>query len=197
MKEADMLSVGSMLPDILTASSGRSGIFSRTVPRSPDPTPRIFRQIERHGDRIPTILRKALEALLTGRTPWPGYVFGTAGVGKTCAGLWVFDHFCAMWLDTYRLADICWDSVTETFLWRHASEMPLVIVDEVGAACGERAYLGIKRLADLRGRRPTLWLSNLSPQCLLETFDDRLYSRLCCGTVVEVQGPDQRFLDAS
>jgi len=98
-----------------------------------------------------------------------------------------------MLVDASELADICWVPQDESYLWRHAKEEPLVIVDEVGASKNDREYQALKRLADMRVNKPILWLSNLSPQGLREAFDERLFSRLCCGTVVEVQGPDQRF----
>jgi len=134
-----------------------------------------------------------LTNLLSARAPWPGYIFGNTGVGKTCAGLCVFDHYRSMMVDASELADICWVPQDESYLWRHAQEEPLVIVDEVGASKNDREYQGLKRLADMRVNKPILWLSNLSPQGLREAFDERIFSRLCCGTVVEVQGPDQRF----
>jgi len=144
---------------------------------------------------VPLILQRALEALLAGETPWPGYVFGRTGSGKTCAGLLVFDAYEAVWLEARTLADRCWED--GHVLWRQAARVPLVIVDEVGAGTTDRDWLGLKRLADLRVNRPTLWISNLTPDALLEAFDERIYSRLCCGTVVGVVGPDQRFQPAA
>lgn len=103
----------------------------------------------------------------------------------------MFDRFQAIYIEASKLADTCYSP--QDVIWRLAEDTThLVIVDEV-ARITEREYLGMKRLADIRYRGPTLWLSNLSPEMLRGQTDDRLYSRLCCGTVVEVVGPDQRF----
>ena len=164
-----------------------------TIPKRErtDTTPKVRRDIYRCWKRVPAKLRQALEGLLTGKLPWPAYIFGGTGTGKTCAALLVFDEYVAMRCDAAELAACCWQP--EHVVWRQAKVMPLVIVDEVGTGTSDRDWLGLKKMADIRANMPTLWLSNLSPEQLKATFDDRIFSRLCCGTVVEVTGPDQRF----
>ncbi len=156
----------------------------------------MFPRVVREPARVPRRLQQALQGLLGGRLPWPAYVFGPAGVGKTCAALLVHDTVPeAFWADAELLAEHAYEQAS--WPWRFASRANLVIVDEVGcrSRSSEREYLGVKRMADQCHRLgvPVLWVSNLTPEQLRQHFDDRVFSRLCCGTVIPVEGEDQRF----
>ncbi len=156
----------------------------------------MFPRVDRDPKRVPEQLKCALRGLLRGKLPWPAYVFGPAGVGKTCAALLVHDTVPeAFWADAELLAEHAYEA--ESWPWRFAARAQLVIVDEVGCRSrySEREYLAIKRMADQCHRLaiPALWVSNLSPEQLRQHFDDRVFSRICCGTVVPVKGKDQRF----
>ena len=50
-----------------------------------------------------------------------------------------------------------------------------------------------RRADDLAGRVASIYISNLSPQQLHTAFDDRIASRLLCGTLHELDGNDRRF----
>lgn len=41
---------------------------------------------------VPADLREKIRGLVTGKLPWPFYLWGDAGLGKTCASLVMLDH---------------------------------------------------------------------------------------------------------
>ena len=46
-------------------------------------------QVPRVRERIPAAILTGIDGALAGNCPWPLYVHGPAGCGKTCAGLWL------------------------------------------------------------------------------------------------------------
>jgi len=85
--------------------------------------------------------------------------------------------------------------IIKAWVWQASREYALVVVDEVGTRLwdSDREYTAIKRMADLREHRPAVWISNLEPEAIAKTYDPRIYSRICCGTVVETTEADRRF----
>jgi chromosomal replication initiation ATPase DnaA len=159
-----------------------------------EPANRAEQHVPREWERIPKALRRAIAGACRGGLAWPLYVHGPAGCGKTSAGLWLHDHTPGAYTTGERLIRDCYDSEDR---WRWFGSAPLVIVDDVGLRSGDtdRAYVSLWRAAELRTARPVVWIANLTPEQLQRTFDDRLFSRLCCGTVVDLSGAqDQRFL---
>lgn len=57
-------------------------------------TPEIRARPEIHRSLagVPADLRSKIRGLVAGRLPWPLYIFGEAGGGKTCASLVMLDH---------------------------------------------------------------------------------------------------------
>lgn len=143
---------------------------------------------------VPPALRKIFGNLCAGKIPWPLFLHGKAGRGKTCAALTLLD----------RVPWSCWETV-ETLVnrilakdestWRYMGESPLVIVDELGirSSNSDLEYVAVKRLADLREYRPTVWISNHEPDSVRELYDDRIFSRICCGTWFCLNGTDRRM----
>ena len=138
--------------------------------------------------------REVIGKILAGKLPWPLLFWGAAGRGKTCAALLMVD---AVPSSVYITLD---DLLPDAFdrraaIWTVGRESLLVVVDELGTRQQDfdREYRAVKRMADLREHRPAVWISNHRPERLREIYDARIYSRLCCGTVVEVTGPDRRF----
>ena len=82
--------------------------------------------------------------------------------------------------------------------WEQANETPLVIVDEVGAKtkhASEYSYASMKRLLDLREtkhNRTGVYISNLDSGEIATFYDDRIASRMLCGTVHLYGGADMR-----
>ena len=132
---------------------------------------------------------------MRGELPWPLLLWGSTGSGKTCAALLMVDAVpSSVYMTLDDLAAVAFDEAAAA-IWSLGRESLLVAVDELGARQQDfdREYRALKRMADLREHRSAVWISNHSPARLREIYDDRIYSRLCCGTVVEVTGPDRRF----
>jgi DNA replication protein DnaC len=126
---------------------------------------------------------------------WPLYLHGPAGTGKTCAVLAFADRVP---YSTYWTAEetVEWILGHAESMWRNAGGAPLLIVDELGvrSTSGDLQYQAVKRLADLRAQgRATIWVSNHVPEAIKKLYDDRIYSRICCGTWFELAGNDRRF----
>ena len=57
-----------------------------------EPEIRARPDIKRSLAEVPADLRAKIRALVSGKLPWPLYLFGDAGTGKTCASLVMLDH---------------------------------------------------------------------------------------------------------
>lgn len=73
-----------------TASTARRGYSAVGVRRFPEPA--AARGVRRELSEIDPGLRATLRALLAGQEPWPLYLWGPAGTGKTSAALALLDH---------------------------------------------------------------------------------------------------------
>lgn len=130
-------------------------------------------------------------------------MLGPAGVGKTCAALALVDvaggwyytvpELCEMFIDAQqgRLEK------STSRIWGELEKSHLVAIDELGARdrVSDHHYDTIKRLLDKREGRPLVAISNLPLKRLAQLYDDRLASRLACGTVLTVEGADLRLVN--
>lgn len=147
----------------------------------------------------PALLR-VLGDLAEGRAPWPLLLYGNCGSGKTSAALALADIIETA---SYHTAE----SLASFVMNHHGHEAEaeldriggkhLAILDELGTRLnvGDLAYSVVKRFADVReieARRVAIYISNVPPAKLAELYDDRIYSRLTCGTVFELTGDDRR-----
>lgn len=156
-------------------------------------------------------LRVAIRQIVDGKTPWPLFVYGPAGTGKTCAGLCLLDHAGGEYWGT---ADLCQSVIQaqqgtlystgsnggeylvhEQSLWERIGSARLIVLDEIGSrnVVSDHHYACVKRVIDLRSGRPLVCISNLIPQEIAKLYDDRIASRLCGGTVVNLSGVDRRL----
>jgi len=141
-------------------------------------------------------LRRKIKGLVTGMLPWPLFLYGLAGRGKTCAALTLADRVPGAVFKTVEdLVQLVLRGNEGYGLWQALKESPLVVIDELGLRSqqGDLEYVAVKRVADLREFRPAVWISNQTPQALIQVYDERIYSRICCGTCVELKGKDRRF----
>lgn len=149
--------------------------------------------IPRSLDAVSPGLLSVFGGLVHGRRKWPLYLHGRAGRGKTCAALAFGDNVpgALFWLLEELMGHVY---ESRSSLWYYARKAPLVIVDELGMRSGDsdREYTALKTMADIREHRPAIWISNLAPEQLLTKYDDRVSSRLTCGTVIELTGTDRR-----
>lgn len=60
-----------------------------------EPEIRARPDIARTLSEVPDDLRAKIRGLVSGKLPWPLYLFGEAGLGKTCASLVMLDHMGA------------------------------------------------------------------------------------------------------
>ncbi len=161
---------------------------------------RLLPRLSRSQKGVNPTLLKYLDKLTHAESNWPLYLYGPTGTGKTCAALTMADiaETAAYWsLDD--LADFVMEhSPSEVNAeFTALAQKWLVILDEIGTR--ERAtdlhYRVLKRLADAREQNAgaTIYISNLSPEQLAKSFDDRIASRLLCGVRFELTGEDRRF----
>ena len=143
-------------------------------------------------------LRKLFHELVDGKKPWPLFLYGDTGRGKTRAAL----ALCDLTESMYFVPSQLMAAKPTDPVWRWAEERALVILDEMGATrAGTKGweafhYDTVKRLLDLRDERPGrvgVYISNLSPAGLQKVYDDRICSRVLCGTTFQLEGKDQRF----
>lgn len=139
-------------------------------------------------------LRDKLRELASGERKWPLFLFGDTGAGKTSAALALAD-FCE--LAFYDELDTLCDSVmNHTIDWDLIGWADLAILDEIGVRtkATDLHYTTVKSFWERRKRREqrTIYISNIQPQGIADVFDDRIASRLLCGTVVELTGDDRR-----
>jgi DNA replication protein DnaC len=156
---------------------------------------RAFKDIDRQISGIAGPLREKLRQLFGGVSPWPLYLFGDPGRGKTRAGLCCCDvAWSAMYATVEEICDWTMPTNANPAALRCLDENDLAIVDELGTRmkAGDLEYMAIKRIADARDGRPTIWISNLTPEKLEVQYDYRMASRLLCGTIFELTGPDRR-----
>lgn len=146
----------------------------------------------RREDIAPDVRTAIRNAYLAGR--WPMYFYGRPGRGKTCAALCLLDVVGGFYFTLDRLAEAAFDPL-DCEPWRAVGQAKLLVVDELGCRSRDtdREYQAIKRVADIRGRAPLVWVSNLAPRALADVFDDRIASRLACGAMIAFGGPDRRF----
>jgi DNA replication protein DnaC len=157
---------------------------------------------------IDPALRECLRGLCHGDAPWPLYLWGPAGVGKTCASLVALD---------YALAGLYWTvqtlaedavlagkgqleyrsgrPVSSRALWAEAEQTGLVVLDELGqrARASDWQYDCVKRLLDAREGLPLIAASNMDLSQVAQCYDDRVASRLAAGTVFHLGGEDRRL----
>lgn len=165
----------------------------------------------RHLNLIAPDVRKTIRGLITGQLPWPLFLHGPAGVGKTLASLCLVDlvesafyHTTEEWVALAINVDRgkqVWRAeggdvtVTPPMLERRYRGAALVVLDEL-ATRGQVAdwhYEKVKALVDWRSRLPFVVISNTGIAGVEKIYDDRLASRISSGTVLELPGSDRRL----
>jgi DNA replication protein DnaC len=202
--------LASSLRQISTRRSEPSGLAKLSL--SARPRRQHKPQISRTIAEVDKTLREALRATAFGELPWPLFIHGPAGTGKTCAALSLLDHAGGEYFTSASLCEKVIDAQQERLSWSHEGrsgilwpEMfwraiarePLVVLDELGTRdkVSDHGYETIKRLLDERQGRPLIAISNHSLETLERIYDDRVASRLATGTVVELQGADRRLIE--
>lgn len=176
-----------------------------------DPCPRLLRpHLARMRSRIPPALAEAMRDCTSGAMPWPLFCYGRAGAGKTSAALYLCDRvmgtvlfrdyapLCEELADV-KMGRLEWgiSKVTAADWWGRWVSRALCVVDEVGLRdqVTDHQYETLQRAIDIRYGKPLMVVSNLDIAGIARVFDDRVASRLGGGTVVRVEGQDQRQVD--
>jgi hypothetical protein len=165
---------------------------------------RCLPEFARRWDLVDANLQDKLTTLAQGGLHWPLFLWGDVGAGKTAAVLAFCDLLeAARYWTVGRLLTDC-DS-------RHPGQPPwempwgakngtpqLAVLDELGrdAQVGRWEYDCVQAFADWRIDQPAIYVSNHGPKEIARRYDfcdrGRVESRLTCGTVHELTGPDRR-----
>ncbi|OWY70534.1 hypothetical protein B7486_13005 [cyanobacterium TDX16] len=176
------------------------------------PVPPEFRtrpNIYRDSAQVPTKLADAFRQCRTGAAPWPLYVWGSVGVGKSKFGLVANDWYagrladfssltdefkavrCGTMLDPFKVGEVF---MSESVWLERIESYRLLIVDEIGTRdASEHARETVTRILNARECSPLVLISNMGPVEIAKIFDERVSSRFCAGTVVRVDGEDRRL----
>lgn len=172
-------------------------------------------QKSRDIDAVDPDLRKTIRGLCEGAIPWPLYLHGEAGSGKSCASMCLVD---AAGAGIYvSLPDLCravadaqfgrtafleygaQRSRSEGELWSDWARANVCVLDEIGSkqAVKDHEFGVLRKALDLRidAQKPLVVISNLDLPAIAATYDDRIASRLASGTIAETQG-DRRVARA-
>jgi hypothetical protein len=166
---------------------------------------------EREIDLIPPILRNGIRATITAESPWPLFVYGPEGVGKTCAGLCLLDWsdglydtvsgLCARLIQSQQ-GRLEWNhegrggTLWPEQVWKLIRSARLYVLDELGARerVSDAHYEVVKTAIEEREYKPLVVLSNISLAAIHDLYDARISSRLAAGTVIEISGSDRRLI---
>lgn len=136
--------------------------------------------------------------LLNGELPWPLYLCGDPGRGKTCLALAILDHVIGDRRDIEYLGvsslmnRIANKSPDPWGYWHNAK---LAVLDEIASPgrVNDFAVSVIYDAYEYRQNLPTIYISNLKPTEINEHLDWRIESRITSGTCFELKGNDRRF----
>lgn len=195
----------------------RSSWLARKLRVRSEPHRRIMPEKQREIANADESLKAVFRALIRGHSPWPLFLHGDPGTGKSCAVLALCDHLhhAAVYTTASDLAAAYMDSwkADKKFDWgaygpyREAVNAlapmsppkvfgsMLVVLDELGTRMNvsDTHYECIQRVMDLREGWPLIVVSNQDLAGIAKTYDDRIASRCAYGTVVKLQGKDRRL----
>jgi DNA replication protein DnaC len=157
-------------------------------------------------DRVPggESVRRAVAQAMAARR-YPIYLHGPAGVGKSSLMRLVFDAARSaegIWAIWRRADEALYDLAMSRDMDRAAQKQLLhrcghLFLDDIGTRQpSPQMYSDFFDLLEARAKRP-LWItSNVGPEGLVSMgYDDRIYTRMLMGTVIEMQGENQRTRD--
>lgn len=157
---------------------------------------------------VPPVLRQKIRECTWGESPWPLFVFGPPGTGKTCGALCLVDrvHRAAFFTEETlcqdatdalmgRLVNSIGYDITPREFWANVGDRQLVVVDELGSRTivSDHRYNAVKTLLDVREGKALMLVSNVAPKDIAQIYDARIASRALNGTIVEVGGHDRRL----
>lgn len=165
----------------------------------------------RKVEDVPHALWDCIEDLCEGRGKWPLFLHGGVGTGKSCAALCLVDRVAdaqfwqmpelATYVQSIKQGREEWyrsglgGTWTERQWWAHLAQIPLLVLDDVGLREVNSAFqTEILFLAlEAREGKPMICTSNLNADGIENSYNDRIRSRMCSGTVYELRGRDRRY----
>jgi DNA replication protein DnaC len=158
-------------------------------------------------ERVNPTLRALIGELINGTKQWPLLLLGEVDTGKTRAALCLGDSVGGWYLELPSLCrmliaagkgELQWSTGykrSQGEIWTAIQTTCLIILDEIGTKNNttDNHYEVTKGVLDLRAGRPAVYISNLDIDGIEEVYDDRVASRISCGTVFELTGPDRRI----
>ena len=162
------------------------------------PRQQILADVPRSMGLVDKSLVEVFRGLTTGKAPWPLFLWGPAGSGKTRACLSLCDHIQGSRYVTVREAcDAVMSSGFRRWECDQEDSLPLFVLDELGTRlkAGDLEYSTIMEIFDSRERRwqnVAIYVSNLAPRDLAIQYDDRIASRVLSGTVFWLDDVDRR-----
>lgn len=198
---------------VSTATSGTS-LRARKLPLRKEPQAKFLPEKHREIAAVPENVKAAFRSLVSGKSPWPLFLWGEPGRGKTCAALALCDYLRSEQVQFTTIADLTarvmdsWKS-TEKFEWKPfgpfrdrtefyhgTSGSWLVVLDELGTRSNvtDTHYECVQRVLDMREGWPLILISNKDIAGIGQLYDARIASRCEAGTVVEMKGMDRRLL---
>ncbi len=169
------------------------------------PEPEVVREPFKHRthDEIPKEALVRVRAVAKGLKPWPMFMWGPAGVGKSCAALvlldytldpthyWTVETLCEHLIacdkgqvDTGGTHPV---SVSRREYWKDLGNSELVVLDELGTRTNVSDHHAetVKRVLDIREGKPLVVISNLRASELESVYGDRIASRAAAGTIID------------
>lgn len=159
----------------------------------------------RQSDLIYPAVRTAIRECCEGLSPWPIYLHGETGAGKSYAGMLLCDwagrgiyttlpELCALLIEAQneRLHDHLGYRRTQSALWKEWTYANIAVLDEIGVRSNvsDFARETIWRAMEtrMRERLPLMVISNLELAEIDQLYDARIASRLAEGTVIHTTG---------
>ena len=165
----------------------------------------------REWRQIKVELTAFLDDLCHDRLRWPLFLYGPTGTGKSCAALCLVDRIpgAEFWpapqfiahVQAVRAGRVEWYKcgrggvLTERAWWQQVEQMPLLVLDDIGLRevnpdhHVEALFLALQA----RDGLPLICTSNLDEHGIEDSYNARIRSRVCCGTVFELRGMDRRY----
>lgn len=176
--------------------------------------PRIvhFPALQRNLAQIDPNLRQVIRRLILGELPWPLFLHGPTGLGKTRASLCLLDYCPGYTLYTTasKWSNLQGDArfgraserysggskiVTLTDLQYRMETASCAVLDELESRCrvSDAHYESVKDFLDVREGKPLVVVSNSDIRTVSSIYDDRIADRLAAGTILGLRGESRRL----
>lgn len=165
------------------------------------PWPRTIEQIH------PVFADEILQ-VFNGSNPWPLFMTGPVGTGKSCAAMAFVDHLMVsrryskssqyvsdvMKASKGKLVRGTYTHSEESYK-QYWADSVITVIDEMGNA-EKQSDWPLEILQDLiesRENKASIWISNLSIDDISSIYGNRIASRLSSGTTITFGGKDRRM----